>query len=235
MSIFDKLVTSSEATSGGDNLGGYTPLASNIYHAKVKAAYVTFSRNGAQAVNLILDIDGREYNEALWISSKTGQTYYVTKEGKKINLPGFEMVDDLCLITQGKNLTEMETESRVFEVYDYEAKGKVHKELPAIVDLMGAEVDVGIILETVDKNVKNDEGKYVPSGETREQNAISKFFHPESHKTVNEARANVESTFYDKWLAKNKDQVINHARGLQGASQQAQAGLPKKTETKPLF
>lgn len=235
MSIFSNLDTNN-VQQDKDSLGGYQPLDSDIYTAKVKAAYVTTSRSGAAAVNLVADINGREYREQLWITNKEGKPYYVSKHnGEKVFLPGYTIINDLCMCTVGKELKEVDAEPRTFKIYDYEAKQEVPKEVPTILELLGQEVDLGILREIVDKNVKNDSGAYVPNGETRDVNVINKVFHTATHKTVNEAReGKTEAEFYEKWLKQNKGVVRNRAKGAGNAANTGTAGAPKKT-TKSLF
>ena len=67
--------------------------------------------------------------------------------------------------------------------------------------------------ETVNKRVKDSEGNYVDSAETRDENHINKVFHAEKHLTVNEARAGKsEPVFYDKWLEKNEGFTRNRVK-----------------------
>lgn len=210
-----------------DTLGGYQPLETDIYPAIVKAVYLTTSKNGATAANLIADVGGKEYREQLWITNSKGEFFFTSKNGTKIALPGVTILNDICMCALEKPLKEMDTSPKVFKIYDYDAKTEIPKEVPTIVDLAGAQVYLGIVKEIVDKNVKDDTGNYVPSGETREQNVIEKVFHLGTKKTVNEVKEGVETAaFYDKWLAKNKNNTRNRAKGAGGAK--GTAGAPQK-------
>lgn len=232
MSIFSELNTENMQEQK-DTLGGFTLLDSDIYHAKIKAVYITKSKRNAMAANLVLDINGREYREQIWVTDSNGNPYYVSKQsGEHIPMAGFTVLNDICLCTLGKELKELDTEPRTFKIYDMEAKKEMPKEVPTIIDLQDAEIDVAIMKEIVDKNTKNADGEYVPSGETREQNAIAKVFHSATHKTVNEAKEGVEeASFYNKWLEKNKGQVRNRAKGKK---ENTSANAPKKV-VKSLF
>lgn len=233
MSIFTSY-DNKGATSPKDSLGGYEPLASDIYEAEIKAAYVTTSRSGAATINLVLDIAGREYHETIYFTNSKGETFFLSKQsGEKISLPGYTTFNDLCLCAVGKEVNQLESENRTFKIYDVEAKKVLPKEVPTAVELIGKKVAVGILHEIVDKTAKNDDGAYVPTGETREQNVIDKVFDLKSHKTVNEARENAtEATFYDLWLDKNKDQIRKRVKGKAGATE---AKAEPKKATKPLF
>lgn len=217
-----------------DSVGGYSPLETGAYDAKIKTIYITNSKNGAMAANLVADIDGREYREQLWITNSKGQNYYVSKQSNaKIPLPGFTVLNDICLCTIGHNLTDLGTEPKTYKIYDMEAKAEMPKEVQTIVDLIGSEVKLGIVKQIVDKQVKDASGNYVPSGETREENVIDKVFHSTSLRTVNEAKAGItEASFYGKWLAKNAGNTRDKTK--KDAKSQAMAGAPKPA-TKTLF
>ena len=229
MSIFDSFVSTDSMEQQQDSVGGFQLFDSDAYPAKVKTVYITHSKSGAMAANVVLDINNREYKEQLWITNSEGHNFYKSKKtGNKVPLPGFTTLNDLCLCSLGKELKELDVESRAFKIYDYDAKSEVVKQVPTIVELMDSEIIVGLIKQTVDKTTKNDNGDYVPTGETREENVIDKIFHAATHKTVNEAKSQVEEAqFYDKWLEKNKGNVRNRAKGIkEGAS-----GRPSTTTT----
>lgn len=229
MSIFSNLDTAN-VTADKDILGGgYSPLETDIYEATIKAVYITVSRSGAMAANLVADIDGREYREQLWITNREGKPYYLSKKsGEKIFLPGFTIMNDICLCTTGKELKQLEPELRTVKIYDFDTKQELPKEVPTIVELQDCVVDLGIVYEVIDKTAKNDAGVYVPTGETKEQNVINKVFHHESHRTVNEAREHKDASFYDKWLEKNKGQIRNRAKGVAEAPKGGMPGMPSK-------
>lgn len=233
MSIFSNL-SNDNLEQQKDSLGGFSVLDSGSYDAKITAAYVTTSAKGAMAINLVCDIDGREYREQLWITNSKGENYFINKKtNSRVPLPGFTIVNDICLCTVGSDLKELDTTPRVFKIYDYDTKQEMPKEVPTITDLMGKEITLGILKQIVDKNVKNDAGDYVPSGETREENVIDKVFHCETKMTVNEAKdGKKEASFHAKWLAKNEGQVRNRSKGAPKA--EGTAGAPKKA-TKSLF
>lgn len=236
MSLFSSLDTNN-VVADKDVLGGYEPLSSGIYNATIKAAYVTTSRNGAMAVNVLADINGQEYRETLWITNREGKPFYVSKKtGEKIFLPGYVVINDICLATLGKPLKETDAQPRTFKIYDVEAKKELPKEVPTMIELIGKQVCLAIVRETVDKTVRDASGNYVPSGETKDQNVISKVFDFTTHRTVNEIREHVaEASFYDKWLVKNEGITRNRAKGAQEGASHGMAGMPMKPAAAPAF
>lgn len=210
MSIFANMTTNG-LEEQKDSLGGYSPLETDIYAATIKALYVQTAKSGAMSLNLIADINGKEYRETVYITTKDGVNYYTNKAGKKAPLPGFIIMNDLCLCTVGRELSELETETKVIKLYNREAKTEMATEVPMVVDLIGTKVALGIYKEKVNKQVLEGTS-YVDTEETREQNVINKVFHLETHKTVNEAKNNLEAEFWDKWLAKNQGKVIDRTK-----------------------
>ncbi|WP_244832391.1 hypothetical protein [Caballeronia sp. TF1N1] len=195
-----------------DRLGGYQPRNSNIYEFVVKAMFAGVSDGGARSVTFIGEEGGKEYRETFWVTNKNGENWFPAKDkqgkptGKKSPLPGFTMVDDICLITTGKGLAEQDAEDKVVKVWE---DGKeVNKAMPHLVDVAGQKVALGVLRRLVNKNVKNDAGVYVPGPEEREENVTDKVFHPELKLTCAEARNEAtEPVFWDAWLNLNKDKV----------------------------
>lgn len=109
-------------------------------------------------------------------------------------------------------------EEKVVNLYDFEAKKELPKNVIVLTDVIGKPITVGVIKQIVDKNVKDSSGNYVPSGETREENVIDKAFHQESKRTVSEIRAGLdEAVFYPKWVEKNQGKPPrNRAKGAEG-------------------
>jgi len=215
-----------------DRLGGFKVLESGPYTGTIKAAYAgKSSRSNAQSVTLIVDTkDAGEYRETFWITNGQGQNFY-TKENKKNPLPGFTVVDDLCLVTTQAPLSAQPTEDKVMNVYDPDAKKEVPKSVPMLVNLLGKEVTLGILKELRNKQAKNNAGVYEDTVDTREENVTDKIFHYPSNLTVVEARKQIQTpAFYGSWVEKNKGQTRDR-RSIKdgvGNGQSGRAGAPPK-------
>jgi hypothetical protein len=224
MKMFGNLTTDGleEAT---DVLGGGGLVDTGVYPATVKLAYAGKSTHSeSQSVTVHLDINGREFRETFWVTNRNGDNSYADKKDpkKKHPLPGFTSVDDLCLVATGYGLADQTVEEKVVKLYDYDAKKELPQNVPVLTDLLGQEVLVAIVRQTVDKQKKNDAGEYVNTGETREENVAEKFFHAESRRTVAEIRNKIEEPiFIDKWAEKNTGKARNKAKGAEG-----NAGVP---------
>lgn len=228
MSLLATLSTSQDITEAKDSVGSSGPVESGLYESSIALAYLTKAASGALALNLSLKIAGnREVRQQLYITSgdaKGNKNYYEKDDGEKRYLPGFELANHLALLTCDKELSQLSTETKVVNLYNFDAKAEVPTKVEMVMDLLNKEIIAGIIKQTVDKNVKNDAtGEYVPSGETREENEIDKFFHTGTKKTVAELKAKVaEATFIHTWEAKWAGKTRNKAKGASGT-----AGAPK--------
>ena len=202
-----------------DRLGGFSPFDSGIYTGKIKAFYAGTSSQGATFVAMVVDVGGREYRETTYVSDKKGQNFFLNKDDKtkKVPLPGFTIIDDICLITTGKPLSEQETEDKVINIYNFEAKKDEPKSVPMLTEVIGKDISLGI-LKILENKSKKDGDNYVVTAETREINNIVKVIHTASGMTVLEAREGKEEPVYGpKWLEKNKGQVYDKRTIKDGA------------------
>ena len=246
MSIFGNL-TNEGLEETTDRLGGFQTRATDIYPATIKAAYAGQSAGGARNVTIVAELPDGEYSETIYVTNKKGENWFLNQndKSKKVPLPGFTTIDDICLVTTGKPLAEQDSEEKVVKVYDFDERKELPKSVPMLVDLIGQTLFLGIVQQTVDKNQKNDStGEYEPTGETRDENVIEKVFHDPSKMTVVEARQGAtEPVFYEKWLSKNKGQVRNKAKGAGGKGTQSgrpgggapQSGAGGQKKTSSLF
>lgn len=227
MSLLNNLATDNNIEDEKDSVGGGGPLESGLYNTKVTMAYLEKSAGGALAVNLHLQEEGgRDIRQKLWIASgdaKGNKNYYVTQNGEKKYLPGFNHANSLCLLTVGKELPEMDTEQKVVNVYSPDAKAEVPTKVEVLMDLIGQEIIVGLQKQIVDKRAKADDGSYQPTGETVEVNEIDKFFRASDKMTTAEIRAQAEeAAFIDTWDQKWTGKTRDRSTGASG-----NAGAPK--------
>jgi hypothetical protein len=225
---------SDESIAGERDSVGGTILDSALYPANVKLAYLTKSAGGAVGLVLNAKTDaGREIRQTLWMTSGTakgGMNFYIDKDGAKQYLPGFNLANSLSLLTVGKEIGELDTEVKVVNAYSPEAKAEIPTKVEMLVELLGQDILIGVIKQTVDKTVKNDAGVYVPTGETREENEVDKFFRARDRLTVAEIRAkSEEAAFAAVWEAKHTGNTRNKAKGAAGGATGATgvAGAPK--------
>lgn len=249
MGIFAKLTTDGIKKTE-DNVGGAFGVRDtdlNIFD--IKAMYAGKSDGGAMSVTgIFVDEAGKEYTETFWVTNKQGENFYFTKDGKgektqeKSFLPGFNIVNDICMIVTDKPLFEQNDEEKVVKIYDYDAKAQVPKSVPMLVDLLGGKVALAIYKNVENKNKKNDAGDYEPTAEERETNTTEKAFFPVFRTTVRETEVAMlnggevsddkiltntkedAAVFWPAWLEKHKGKVKDKRKIKDGSA--GQSGKP---------
>lgn len=232
MNALANLNTAADMTEEKDIIGSSGPLETGVYPMTVALAYLDKKQSGALFLNLHMKAEGREVRQGICIASgdaKGNKTYY-EKDGEKHPLPGFTVANSLCLLTVGKEITQLETEEKTVSLYNFDAKAEVPTKVQVLTDLMGQEALVALFRQTVDKNVKDANGNYVASGETRDENEIDKIFRARDRMTTAEIRAQAEqATFIDTWAEKWTGKTRNRAKGAAGnGATQGAAGLPNQ-------
>ena len=237
MSLLATLTTDASIANEKDSVGGSRVLESGLYPATVSLAYVTKSEGGALGLVLEAKAEAGNIRQTLWMTSGTakGCKNYYEKDGVKNYLPGFIAANALSLLTVGKDLAELETEVKVINAYNKDAKAEVPTKVDMLTDLLGKEILVGLIKQTVDKTAKDPATNvYMPTGETRDENEIDKIFRAKDRMTTAEIRAQAEeavfiTTWEQKWAGKTRNRAKGTATGVPGAVKQAQAASKKPT------
>ena len=75
MALFAELDTNGVERSEDTLSGGFNLLDSDIYEAKIKAAYGGASQGGALNVTVVCDIKGQEYSETIYITGRNKLPY----------------------------------------------------------------------------------------------------------------------------------------------------------------
>lgn len=250
MNMLATLATDSDIADEKDSIGSSGPLNSGLYPFTVALAYLKKVDSGA--LSLVLNLkteDNQDLRQTLWMTSGTAKgckNYYEDKKGQKQYLPGFIHANALALLTTGKEISQLDTETKVVNLYSYEAKAEVPTKVEVVMDLMGKEILGGVIRQTVDKTANvagpGQPADYQPTGETRDENEIDKFFRARDRMTTSEIRAQAtEATFVDtwnqKWEGKTRDRAKGAAAGLPGVPKLggAPAGAASKKPTTSLF
>lgn len=199
-----------------DVIGGFSVFETDGYDAEIKMFYATKSGGGANGIFLEVDIAGKTYRETLWITDKAGSNSFAVKDsdgkptGKRRALAGWEIADDICMVTLGKSLSDLQFEEKMVNQWDADAKKELPKKANVAVEILGSKVTLGIRKTTKFKQVKNNAGEYVDTNETRDENDIQKVFEYNTKATVPEARkaqeegTDLDPQFFAKWVEKNK-------------------------------
>jgi hypothetical protein len=228
MGLLSNIKSDDSIANERDVVGGSRVLESGVYKLTVQHAYVNKASSGAIGIVVSFKTDTKQdLRQTFWITSgaeKGNKNYYTDKNGDKQYLPGYLMANSLCLLTTGQEISELDTEQKVIPLYNAEAKKEVPTTVDMLMDLVGKQVLGAVVKQIVDKTKKNDAGVYVPTGETREENDIDKFFRERDGMTTAEIRGQAEkASFIETWKEKNAGQVRNRVKD--GAAK-GTAGLP---------
>lgn len=211
---------STERVGGGSYLWD-----SGVHKATIKMVYMDQAKSGAVSFNIILVNDeGKELREAFWVrsgDSKGNKTFY-EKDGKTYPLPGYSTADSMCIAATGKSFADnmANTEKKMVNIYNAEAKKEVPTERPVVMDLLNKSVTVAVHRVIQDKNIKNAAGEYVPSGETRMVNEC-KFFGNAEGKTAEEIAKGAEASKFAAWAEKNAGKDVDRSSGASTATPSA--------------
>lgn len=237
MSLIANIGTQDDIADEKDSIGSGGPVDSALYPMTISLAYFTKSKNAA--IGMVIHFkteDDREVRQTVWMTSgkdKGGKNYY-ERDGQKHYLPGFIHANAIALLTVGKEIAQVDTEMKTVNVYNPEVKAEVPTQVEVPVELLGQEVLVGLIKQTVDKNEKGDDGIYRPTGETRQENEIDKIFRASDRMTTAEIRAkSEEAVFADQWDAKWTGKERNKAKGASGTSGAPAGGMAAAGSKKP--
>lgn len=241
MSLFAKAQeqATNVKTEEKDVLGGGFTFPGGIHKSGIKMMYLDAWPSGALfvAVELAVLVDGQEktYKENITISNKAGDFTYKDKQnGEDKAMPGYATIDSLLKLATGKGFAQQSPEVKSVKVYDKDAQGEVPKEKEVFTEALRKTLNVGFILANVDKTSKNEStGKYEPTGETREQNEISKLFN-DALQTINELEANKPAEFHKGWTERFAGKTIDKAKGKPKGAPTAGAPNAAGSEN-PLF
>lgn len=227
MSNLNNLKSPANVKKETDSIGSFI-LDSAIYPMDVDLAFIGKSKGGAMSLTLHMSNGNKSLKTTLWITSgneKGNKTTYVDRNKNDVHLPGYLIANNLCLLTLGKEIHTLETEVKKVKLYDYDAGKELLKDVDVIVDLIGQKILAGVMKQIVDKNIKNDAGVYVPSGNTKEENEIDKLFRATDGKTVVEIDAKAdEAEFIKTWEKKWTGIVKNRSKANKDSG--AKAGAP---------
>lgn len=246
MSLLKNLTTESDVVEDKDSVGGGGNLRdSAVYPCTIKLAYLQKSEGGALGLFLKLTPeDGNDINASMYLTggdSKGNKNYYINAKNEKHYLPGFNLANSLALVVTNKEISALadNTEQKVVGIYNFKEKKEIPQKVEVITELMGEKVNVALMRQLVDKTVKNEAtGSYDPTGETREENEVDKFFSAQEkylNMTATEIKAKEEKAVFidqwnEKWAGKVRDKTTKNGPT---AGAPRKAGAPAAAGGKP--
>ena len=181
-----------------ERVGGFSADESAVYTKGITQAYLSISQNGAYAMNLATkDKEGNERNYQFYFTNRAGQTYY-TKGGKKHQLPGFALLNAICMLTANQTAQQVlsKAKKQVIDLMDWESRKEVPTEVKTYPQICKKAIKMGIT-----KVISNAYKKGKPTNERREQNEIKMVFNAKSGLTITELAASLtEPKLLAQWV-----------------------------------
>lgn len=183
-----------------ERIGGWTADESGIQLAMFTEAFLTESKNGAYALNLkSVDKDQNERSYQIYFTNRNKEVFYSDKKtGDKRMLPGYQLINNICLAACGKTFQEVAAASKkkVIDLYDRESRKEIPTETTTYPAMCKKVLKLGVIKISKNKYVK---GKEV--NERVEVNEINMVFRKADDLTPKEASEKAkEPKAYAKWV-----------------------------------
>ena len=215
------------------SLGGGSYLwDSGVYKTIVDMAYFDQSKGGAHSLNVtLLGEDGKKLKQTIWFTNRKEEVHFINQKGEKDYLPGYTLANNLALIITGEDINEAfeSSEKKMVNVYDFNEKKEKPTEKSVATSLLGKQVKVAVLKQTVNKRVNDGTGNYVDSAETRDENQIKEFYFSDSDLTVVEkAKDAKEALMMPKWAERNTGKTLNRVKEVTGSTSAAAKPAGKK-------
>ncbi|MGL4616530.1 MAG: hypothetical protein ACRCVV_22085 [Shewanella sp.] len=183
-----------------ESVGGWSADDSGVQAVILTAAYITVSKKGSSAVNFATkNKEGDERNHTIYFTNGKGEVFYTDKKtGEARKLPGYQILDNICLATCGKTFMQVYQAKQIktIDLYDSESRKEIPTQVPTLPAMCKKLVKLGII-KVSENGFKN--GKQ--TNERREKNEIHMVFIAASNLTPKEAASGVtEPKQYNKWV-----------------------------------
>lgn len=219
--------------------GGYEKVDhTGLYDMKVVYAFLKTAASGAMALEChFKTAGGANFRQTFWMTkgtAKGGGNTYIDKQGKPQYLPGFTNANNLALLTVGKKIGELETEEKVVKLYDYTQAKEVPTTVQMFSDLINQPIKAGVVKQIVDKNVLDPMTRsYIPSGESREEYEVDKFFRASDNKTVAEILAQDDAQFINTWETRFPEDYVSDRRKNKTGAPNVSAAASKAPTAAP--
>lgn len=238
-SIFGDITTDGIETAK-DNLGGGAArfLDTGVYPSTIEVAYTGQSTGGAHNVTLKLKTDcGVAFDEVIYVTSgkqKGQKNFYVDKDGKEQFLPGFNILNNICLVAAGIEVGGLSTTEIHINKYDYDAKKDLPTPVQSIDQLKDVAIKIGVVKveKSKKKNVAADgqPANWVATGETKFENELKVVFCVKpghEDKTGKELQSQTPADFLPLWAEKyTADYVDDQTEKLASGAGKPAGGAP---------
>lgn len=208
MGFFDNVNRDESLSVDNDVIGGYSPIPTGVYKGTIEMAHTIESKSGAKGIRLVLNLSvqgkPRTYEETLYVTSRTGNTFSVNSEGVRRNLGGYDKMQSLTNLVLNEDLFKATIEQRPIKIRDQQPVL-----CGVLVGLLNKEISVAIFETIENGRGKLANGEYGNTNEKRFGNEIAKIFNNKGF-TLNELKEGKEKPEFalewkEKWQDKQKN------------------------------
>lgn len=189
-----------------------------VYELVIKKAY--FDKSASGAINFKVEFeteDGSKLNMTQYISNKSGQMFYIDKNGNKQFMPGYNMMRSLDFAVTGSNRDFPKVESKQIKLMKEGKEVIETKDVPT--EWWNKTVIAMVVKKQENRQEKNSEGIYVDTPDWVYNMEVEHFANAVTNKTMKETIGSLEATFVKTWSEKFGKDYIRDARKIQGGNQ----------------
>ena len=200
---------------------GYKVLPTDIYDAVVKYAYLDAPAKGTPSIQVVLEVNGKTIQQAHYFYKDT-RTPTKVVNGKPVTSPGMKAFNSLAYIVKGVMGTELPMEQKIIKKFDRATRTEIPVKVDCFVDLINANIKVGIKELLKHKNQKMPDGSYMPTTQITPINEVDKYYSVDG-KTSQELAGNSPAEYGPKWLTAYKDKPFEEKLKVEPIDVSAQA------------
>ena len=189
-----------------------------VYEFVIKKAY--FDKSASGAINFRVEFeteDGSKLNMTQYISNKSGQMFYIDKNGNKQFMSGYNMMRSLDFAITGVNKDFPKVETKQIKLM---REGKEVVETKDVPTEWWNKTVIGLVVKKQENRQEKDAGgNYVDTSDWVYNTEVEHFANAVTGKTMKETIGSLEASFVKTWSEKFGKDYIRDARKIQGGNQ----------------
>lgn len=205
--------------------GSFSLLPSGKYVGILKVAYLQGSKDPSskyKALHYEFEVNGQTIKDKMNLLDRNGSLMN-QQDPSKMSIGATQINDLFMCVDPSMSIRNVENIKPIqIKTYNFDAKTDVVTTVDGVVDLIGKPVGALIVERIENKRKQASDGSWVDTPETRELNAIVRFFSHNSGLTADEiANGKTEAKAVDRWVEKNAGIVQDKTKTAIGAKNQA--------------
>ena len=218
MGIFDGIVVDNTAAVATDSVGGSGRVKeTGVYDMVIKKAWFHRAASGALGYTVEFETETKQTLKITeYATGRTGETFYVNKTtGAKEQMRGYSMMTALDTIATGSSRAFPTTEEKQIKIWDSAAKAETLQKKDVPVEWIGKLVTCLVTKEVVNKQQKDDDGKYVDVAGSVDKMFVDMYCDPVTGLTRNEKQSGITTpTAKTAWESSHPSTYVKDRRSI---------------------